>query len=56
LSKGPRKRTPSSTRFHKRAVRHNRRSVAMPQASDVEVYDAVTGELLRTERTKKPLT
>lgn len=53
--KKPQNRQPSRTRHHRKARKANWNGNPMPESSDVEVRDANTGELLRIERTKKPL-
>ena len=55
MGKGPRKRKPSKGSYHKKTVRSARKHASLPPASDVEVRDA-EGNLLRVERSKKPLT
>lgn len=55
MGKGHRPKSRSQRRYHKRTVRAQRKLSSMPPASDVEVRDA-DGNLIRVERTKKPLT
>lgn len=56
LSKGPQRKT--TRRYRKRVLREEARRTQhtdLPQASDVQVFDT-DGNLIRIERTRKPLT
>lgn len=57
VAKGPRRRSPSKGSYHAKVMKNAHKSAKdpVPAASDVEVYDA-DGNLIRVERTKKPLT
>lgn len=50
MPRGGRKRQRSRRRYHKRALKGAREDLPYPRASDVEVRDATTGEVLDVQR------